>query len=54
MERAGAVREAEVGSNQAEFNDGELGQTIHGPLPIPLARGLRSSPGGAVVAPQGR
>ena len=28
-----------LGSNQAEFNDGELGQTVHRPLPIPLAHG---------------
>lgn len=36
---SGAVREPEVGSSQAEFNDGELGQTTHRPLPIPLAHG---------------
>lgn len=39
MGGAGAEREPEVGSNQAEFNDGELGQTVHRPLPIPLAHG---------------
>lgn len=39
MGGAGAEREPEVGSNQAEFNDGKLGQTIHRPLPIPLAHG---------------
>lgn len=50
------MREAEVGSNQAEFNDGKLGQTIQRPLPIPLAHGPRSQKqlGGAVVPPQGR
>lgn len=36
---AGAEREPEVGSNQAEFNDRKLGQTIHRPLPILLAQG---------------
>lgn len=35
----GSEREPEVGSNQAEFNDEELGQTVHRPLPIPLAHG---------------
>lgn len=28
-----------LGSNQAEFNDGELGQTTHRPLPNPLTHG---------------
>lgn len=55
----GSEREPEVGSNQAEFNDGELGQTKHRPLPIPLAFGpwpqeARSGPEGVVVPPQGR
>lgn len=53
----GSEREPEVGSNQAEFNDGELGQTIHRPLPIPLAHGPKkpeAAPGEAVVPPQGR
>lgn len=36
MGEAGAEREPEVSSNQAEFNDRKLGQTIHRPLPIPL------------------
>lgn len=43
MGKARAVREPEVGSSQAVFNDGELGQTLHRPLPIPLAHGSRKS-----------
>lgn len=39
MGKAGAEREPDVGSNQAEFNEGKVGQTIHRPLPIPLAHG---------------
>lgn len=39
MGEAGAEREPEVGSNQAEFNEGKVGRTIHRPLPIPLAHG---------------
>lgn len=50
------MREPEVGSSQAEFNDGELGQTIHRPA-HPLAHGPKkpeAAQGEAVVPPQGR
>lgn len=58
MGEAGAEREQEVGSNQAEFNDGKLGRARPYidlcPSPWPMALRSQKLLGGAVVPPQGR